>query len=162
MRVRHTVLLQLVIWQQEHLVAFPKSCRHPPRNDRDPRAWRSWRGRDEIQKIGQTSSITYRFFNYRAIEYDISLEVLQGKAIIFFSPMICGRGSSPWTRSIRHTEGALSSRTQTNPHGCGSWGFRLLENVSNSDTCFSSPWWDRVVVPTPTPRMRLLGYEQNT
>lgn len=123
-RVRHTVLLQLVIWQQEHLVAFPKSCRHPPRNDRDP--WRSWRGRDEIQKIGQTSSITYRFFNYRAIEYDISLEVLQGKAIIFFSPMIYGHGSSPWTRSIRHAEGALSSRSPDEPTRVWQLGFSSI------------------------------------
>lgn len=83
-RVRHTLLLQLAVWQKEQLVAFSESCVHPPQNDRDLRAWRSWRGRDEIQKIVQTSSITYRFFNYTVIEYDISLEVLQGKAIIFF------------------------------------------------------------------------------
>lgn len=35
-------------------------------------------------KIVQTSSIIYRFFNYRVIDYDINLEILQGKPIIFF------------------------------------------------------------------------------
>lgn len=38
-----------------------------------------------IQETVQTSSIIYRFFNYRVIEYDINLEILQGKPIIFLS-----------------------------------------------------------------------------
>lgn len=90
---------------------------------RDPRAWRSWCGRDEIQKIVQTSSIKYRFFNYGFIEYDISLEMLQGKAINFFSPMIDVCDSTPWTRSVRHAEGALSFRNPNEPTRVWQLGF---------------------------------------
>lgn len=125
-RVRHTLLLQLAVWQKEQLVAFSESCVHPPQNDRDVRAWRSWRGRDEIQKIVQTSSITYRFFNYTVIEYDISLEVLQGKAIIFFSPMIYGCDNTPWTHSVRYAEDALSSRIPNEPTRVWQLGFPFI------------------------------------